>query len=105
MLSLSLPDSYEPLIMALQSRSEILTFDFMAGRLLQESTRRQASFATSCRPGTVQTAFIAGRGGRLARGRGFRGRGRSSFGVVDPARFGNLGAGRGGAKRMPGKCH
>ena len=31
MLSLSLPDSYEPLIMALPSRSEILTFDFMAG--------------------------------------------------------------------------
>ena len=36
MLSLSLPDSYEPLIMALQSRSEELTFDFMAGRLLWE---------------------------------------------------------------------
>lgn len=33
-LSVSLPDSYKPLIMALQSRSEALTIDFVAGRLL-----------------------------------------------------------------------
>ena len=69
MLSLSLPDSYEPLVMALQSRSEVLTFDFMAGRLLQESTRRQASMATNGKPGTSQSAFMAGGLGRFG-GRG-----------------------------------
>ena len=60
MRTLSLPDSYEPLIMALQSRSEILTFDFMAGRLLQQSTRHQASLATNGCAGNSQSAFIAG---------------------------------------------
>ena len=118
MISLSLPDSYEPLIMALQSRSEILTFDFMAGRLLQESTRRQASLATNGSASNSQSAFMAGRGNRYA-GRGgggfrgqlsqramrFSGRGRASFGIIDPNRFGNAAAGRGGAKRMIGKCH
>ena len=39
-LTLSLPDSYEPLVMALQSRTDLITFDIMAGRLLQESARR-----------------------------------------------------------------
>ena len=38
-LTLSLPESYEPLVMALQSRSNIVTFDMMAGRLLQQSAR------------------------------------------------------------------
>ena len=36
-LTLSLPQSYEPLVMALQSRSDTSIFDLMAGRLLQES--------------------------------------------------------------------
>jgi len=40
---LSLPDSYEPIIMALQSRADELTFDTFAGRLLQESARRQVA--------------------------------------------------------------
>jgi len=40
MLSLSLPQSYEPLIMAVQSRADTIPFDFLAGRLLQEATRR-----------------------------------------------------------------
>jgi len=35
-LTLSLLESYEPLVMALQSRSDPITFDIMAGRLLQE---------------------------------------------------------------------
>ena len=35
-LSVSLPESYDPMIMALHTRSEVLTFDFIAGRLLQE---------------------------------------------------------------------
>ena len=46
-LNLSLPESYEPLVMALQSRSDTITFDLMAGRLLQESGRRQISQVTS----------------------------------------------------------
>ena len=105
-------------IIALQSRSEILTFDFMAGRLLQESTRRQASLATNGNAGNSQSAFIAGQGNRYA-GRGgggfrgqlsqramrFGGRGRASFGSIYPNRFRNAAAGRGGAKRMLGKCH
>jgi len=43
LLCLSLPDSYEPMIMALQSRADELTFDIFAGRLLQESARRQVA--------------------------------------------------------------
>ena len=116
MLSVSLPDLYEPLVMALQSRSEVLTFDFIAGRLLQESSRRQASTVQHGNPSNSQSAFIAGgfgkgrgRGG-VSRGgsyqRGMRGRGRSSFGVVDISRLGNTAtAGRGQTKRMPGRCH
>lgn len=41
MLSLSLPQSYEALIMAVQSRADTIIFDFLSGRLLQEATRRQ----------------------------------------------------------------
>ena len=61
-LTLSLPPSYEPLVMALQSRSDTITFDLMAGRLLQESGRRQISqTTTACNGGreTPQTAFTA----------------------------------------------
>ena len=43
LLSLSLPDFYEPIIMALQSRTDDLTFQIFAGRLLQESARRQVA--------------------------------------------------------------
>ena len=45
-LTLSLPDSYKPLVMALQSRTDIITFDVMAGRLLQESARRHVGQVT-----------------------------------------------------------
>ena len=77
MLSVSLPDSYEPLIMALQSRSEVITFDFIARRLLHESTCRQATIAThgilGKGNGSSQSAFIAGGYGRTrGRGGGFR---------------------------------
>ena len=74
MLSLSLPDSYEPLVMALQSRSEVLIFDFMARGLLQRSTRWQASMATNGKPGTSQSAIFAGGLGRFGgRGGGIHG--------------------------------
>jgi len=85
---LSLPESYEPLVMALQSRSDTITFDLMAGRLLQESGRRQISQAMNTTPGgrnTPQTAFTTQRpamGSRGYRGRGgmtFNGRGRGAF--------------------------
>ena len=117
MLSLSLPDSYEPLVMALQSGSEVLTFDFMAGRLLQESTCRQASMATNGKPSPNQSAFVAGGPGRFTgRGGGLRGgvrgramqagrRGRSSFGVVDMGRFGGPSESRGNNKKVIGRCH
>jgi len=65
-LTLSLPDSYEPLVMALQSRTDIITFDVMAGRLLQESARRHVGQVThkshnnGSIPGT-HTAFSANR--------------------------------------------
>jgi len=79
-VTLSLPESYAPLVMALQSRSDTITFDLMAGRLLQESGRRQISQATNTTPGgsnTPQTAFTAQ---RLAMGsRGYRGRGGMTF--------------------------
>lgn len=42
-LTLSLPESYKPLVMALQSRTDLVTFGIMAGRLLQESARRLVS--------------------------------------------------------------
>ena len=118
MLSLSLPDSYEPLIMALQSRSEELTFDFMLARLLQESTRRQAASANGNghSSGNGHSASIAGsgrfggrggdfRGNRSPRGAWFHGQGRSTFGVVESTQFGNAGANRGPAKKVPGRCH
>ena len=45
-LTLSLPASYELLVMALQSRTDLITFDIMAGRLLQESARRHVGQVT-----------------------------------------------------------
>ena len=65
-LTLSLPDSYEPLVMALQSRTDQTTFDVMAGRLLQESARRHVGqiFHKTQDNGITassQTAFAANR--------------------------------------------
>lgn len=83
-LTLSLAQSYEPLVMALQSRSDTITFDMIAGRLLHESGRRQISQTTTTSNGgreTPQTTFTAqramtasknlrGRGGYTTHGRG-----------------------------------
>ena len=91
-LTLSLPESYEPLVMALQSRSDTVTFDTMAGRLLQESGRRQISMLNQSVPGsstspptafTAQRVSMATRGGRGRQGRGrggYRWKGREVFG-------------------------
>jgi len=43
LLSLNLPEFYQPIIMALQSRTQGLTFDSFASRLLQESARREVA--------------------------------------------------------------
>ena len=117
MLSLSLLDLYELFVMALKLRSEVLTFDFMAGRLFQESTQRQASMTTNGRLAPSQSAFAVGgsrrpggrRGGPRgsARGRAMRAgsRGSSSSGVVNLGGFRNPGDERGNSKKLPGRCH
>ena len=51
-LTLSLPESYEPLVMALQSRTDTITFDMMAGRLLQESGRWHISQVSQTNQGS-----------------------------------------------------
>ena len=90
-LTLSLPESYEPLVMALQSRSDTITFDMMAGRLLQESGRRhisQVSQPPSSSNHHQQTAFTVwrtsvvgnGRGGRPGKGQTYKGHGRGGYG-------------------------
>jgi len=73
MLSLSLPLSYEPLIMAVQSRADTITFNFLSRRLLQEATRRQA--ATSSSPELNQQPFSAMAAGSVFCSRGYIGRG------------------------------
>jgi len=65
-LTLSLPDSYEPLVMVLQSQTDIITFDVMARRLLQESARRHVGQVShkSHNNGSIagtHTAFSANR--------------------------------------------
>ena len=88
-LTLSLPGSYELLVMALQSRSDTTTFDMMAGRLLQESGRRQISHATQTHdetnlpPHTALTVHRGSTGGTQNRGHGA---------------FGNYSRGRGGSR-------
>jgi len=89
MVTLSLRESYEPLVMALQSRRDTITFAIRAGRLLQELGRRQISQTTqSVRSGsdTPQPAFTAQRptiprGQRGQGGYTFNGKGRGGFGT------------------------
>lgn len=72
-LTLSLPESYEPLVMALQFPSDTITFDMMAGRLLQDSGRRHISQVSQTQSGSnnhQQTAFTAQRILPVGRGRG-----------------------------------
>ena len=114
MLSLSLPQSYEPLIMAVQSRADTITFDFLCGRLLQEATRRQAA-STSTQDQNEQplSAMTVGSGHRSAMymGRGSyrsgnRGFARGGFGrgtrAGSSGRFRGRGSGQGA---VSGRCH
>ena len=48
LLSLSVPESYEPIIMALQSRADDVSFDIFASKLPQESARRQVANNSKC---------------------------------------------------------
>jgi len=86
-LPLSLPEPYEQLVMALQSRTYTITFDMIAGKLLQESGRRHISQVSQTNKGgnpIPQTAFTVqrspgfGRGGSGTGGNGhtYNGRGR-----------------------------
>jgi len=84
-LTLSLPASYEPLVMALQSRSDTITFDLMARRLLQESGRRQISQVSQASNNTPHTAFTARPGMHSNKGVG-----------SGPRRFTSNGRGGGG---------
>jgi len=110
LLSLSLPESYEPVIMALQSRTDDVSFDIFAGRLLQESARRQVAHNSQLPGGqstpaaafTVRFPAHCRGGGRLDRGRGgMRMQTGFSLGRYDALRT----AGRGIATpRGKGKC-
>jgi len=88
MVTLTLLESYEPLVMAHQSRSNTITFDTMAGGLLQESGRRQigqSSNAVQEVSSVSQTAFTVQRPAMRGsyRGRGvltLKGRGRKGLG-------------------------
>ena len=122
-LTLSLPESYEPLVMALQSRADLVTFDIMAGRLLQESARRhvgqvthkgqentlgsQTAF-TAQRPST-STRFRFSRAGFHANGRGrgeFRGGYRGFSGGSNSGQAGRGSRGASGIRQQLGtKCH
>ena len=95
-LTLSLPESYEPLVIALQSRSDTITFDMIAGRLLQESGRRHISQVSQQAYGAgsssaPQTAFTAqshapvGRGARGQKGPWSNYNGRSRGGLNTPS--------------------
>ena len=122
-LTLSLPDSYEPLVMALPSRTDLITFDVMAGRLLQESARRHVGQVTNKAQENnsiigSHTAFSAnrmpsmrtplGRGGfsGYGKGRGFRGgfRGQYSGTSSGPTYRSSFGSAR-GRTTAGTKCH
>jgi len=111
LLSLSLPESYEPLIMAVQSSADNITFDFLTGRLLQEATRRLAARSSSTEQnGQPLSAFTAGSGFRPS---SFRGRGNGPWGSSKGVGRGMLGgpSGRGRGRGILGqgmvsdRCH
>jgi len=108
-LTLSVPESYEPLVMALQSRSDPITLDIMAGRLLQEAARRhigqvsqriqegnttvgsRTAFTANQIPPPTRFGLPVGRSGFYSNGRGrdgFRGGSRGFYGgpVGSPSR-------------------
>ena len=116
-LTLSLPDSYKPLVMALQSRSDVGTFDMMACRLLQELARRHVGPVTHKESDTTlhgsHTAFTAnhplntthlhqGRGSFQGNGSGRGGILGSSTGMWAGNQVGNMGrAGTGSSTQRP----
>jgi len=86
LLSLSLPESYEPVIKNLQSRADNVSFDIFAGQVLQESARRQVANNTQ-QPGGQSTP-VAGFTVRLpAHGQGAGRLGRRRGGMCIPTRF------------------
>jgi len=109
MLSLSLPQSYEPLIMAVQSRADNITFDFLSGRLLQEATRRQAARSTTTEQNDQPLSAFSARSSFRPNG-GTSGRGHSRWGnrgFGRGTRGGFSGRGRGGTGQgmVSGRCH
>jgi len=82
LLSLSLAESYEPVIRALQSRADDVSFDIFTGRLFQESARRQVAH-NSPQPGgqsTPAAAFTVHLPASIRYGAG-----RGGFSLYDPA--------------------
>jgi len=115
MLSLSLPQSYEPLIMAVQSRADTISFDFLSGRLLQEATRRQAATSTTTDQSPLPLSAMAahpgfrGSSGQFGRGNyrtGNRAYGRGGFarGMRGGSSVGFRGRG-GSYGGISGRCH
>ena len=114
LLSLSLPESYEPIIMALQSRAVEVSLDVFTSKLLQESARRQVVNTTQ--QGGVSTtgvtAFAArftphyGRRPGSINGRGRGGKRMPSVVALSPGRQdGPNTSGRGaGGPKPRGKC-
>ena len=107
-LFISLPPSYEPLIMALQSMdSSNLTFDYVSTRLIQEETRRAARNHTSQEMSSssgTETALSTTASGRFGQGNGRRNTGGSGKGRNGGERNNGY-KGQGGSRKMPGKCH
>src|SRR5277367_4072493 len=58
-LMLSLPDSYSSLVISLDSHSEVLDFDFVAQRCMNEEARQLSMQAVSTRNGSQNVAYLA----------------------------------------------
>ena len=110
LLSLSIPESYEPIIMALQSRADNVSFYIFASKLLQESARRQV--ANNPQTGPAPTSSVAAftvRHHTSGRGGGRYRRGRGGFRIPTGSTFGKpVGPGSvsrtAGTTKGKGKC-
>lgn len=106
MISLSLLQCYEPLIMAVQSWIENITLDFLCGRLLQEATGQQAARSTTTKqesePGST---FTAGLGLCRLRFHGRKNGREGNRGFEQVIRVGSLGAGRGWEGMVSSCCY
>ena len=111
LLSLSVPESYEPIILALQSRADDVSFYIFTSKLLQESARRQV--ANSPQGVTAPTSSVAAftaRHANTSRGEGRYRRGRGGFRIPTGSTFGQcsqlseapVGPG-GGTAKTPGR--